>query len=227
MAPEGSHPGSGVGLHDSRLTGGRRPVPPTQAPLPSRQSIRAGWTMGRGGVGAVMRFTELYPTFPEPWKPAVAPSLGPHPCPLTNARHTVLSQHRPVLTEADDLVALGVHVALVHLTVAAVQVMLNVHFPVAFHHCGQGWRVSLRRSLGRPPRTRTRPASAPVSGWSVWVLWSPFPGPTAAAARLCVGQSPVPLGSGDQRCGCIDSGGQEGLHAWPLSWFSPCYCCTF
>lgn len=54
--------------------------------------------------------------------------------PLTNAGDAIVSQHCPVVTEADDLVALGVHVALVSLTVAAVQIMLNIHFPMALHH---------------------------------------------------------------------------------------------
>lgn len=40
--------------------------------------------------------------------------------PLTNAGDAILSQHGPVVAEADDLVALGVHVALVYLAVAAV-----------------------------------------------------------------------------------------------------------
>lgn len=39
---------------------------------------------------------------------------------LTNAGDTIVSQHGPVVTEADDFVALGVHVTFVYLTVTAV-----------------------------------------------------------------------------------------------------------
>ena len=61
-------------------------------------------------------------------KLAAAPAgshSGPLPChrphvPPTDAGDAILSQHCPVITEADDLVAFWVHVALVSLTVAAV-----------------------------------------------------------------------------------------------------------
>lgn len=48
------------------------------------------------------------------------PSSHPPLLPLTNAGDTIVSQHGPVVTEADDFVALGVHVAFVYLTVTAV-----------------------------------------------------------------------------------------------------------
>ena len=47
-------------------------------------------------------------------------SVPAHRQPLTNAGDTVLGQHGPMVAEADDFVALGVHVALVYLAVAAV-----------------------------------------------------------------------------------------------------------
>lgn len=93
--------------------------------------------MFRGQIEAgqeVYKTASAVSRVPESQKPAVAQAVGPHPPPLTDAGDTVLSQHCPVVTEADDLVALRVHVTLIYLTVAAVQVMLNIHFPMAFHH---------------------------------------------------------------------------------------------
>lgn len=49
------------------------------------------------------------------WPSSLLPSL-----PLTNAGDAIISQHGPMVTEADDFMALGVHVALVYLTVTAV-----------------------------------------------------------------------------------------------------------
>lgn len=39
-----------------------------------------------------------------------------------------------MVTETDDMVALGVYVAIVHLAVTAVEVMLDAHLPVTLHH---------------------------------------------------------------------------------------------
>lgn len=52
--------------------------------------------------------------------PALEPSPSPVSTSLTNAGDAILGQHRSMVTEADDLVSLGVHVTLVYLTVTAV-----------------------------------------------------------------------------------------------------------
>lgn len=91
-------------------------------PLPSPQSTHAG--------GREMGVRKLHLRCPGTMEPSCSyrgpklklwappPSLLPHP--LTDAGDAILCQHCPMVTEADDLVALGVHVALIYLTVAAV-----------------------------------------------------------------------------------------------------------
>lgn len=91
---------------------------PSQDPLFTLRSLAGcqGTHAGAEGRQEVYR-RRLCPRTVET---TVASALGPHPHPLTNAGDAVLSQHRPVVTEADDLAALRVYVALVYLTVAAV-----------------------------------------------------------------------------------------------------------
>lgn len=110
----GACPGLGVALGDSDSFVSRDPSF-TLRSLPRCQSTQAGADQG-GGSGSLRNWV---PRVPEPPSPAVAQSLGPTQR-LTNARDTVLSQHGAVVAEADDLVALGVQVALVALAVAAV-----------------------------------------------------------------------------------------------------------
>lgn len=187
----GSHSGLGVALGDSDSVMSHDPF----FALRSRcQSTQAGADQGGGGAG---RLQNWVPHIPEPWRPAVAPSLGPTQ-PLTNAGDAILSQHGAVVAEADDLVALGVQVALVALAVAAVQVVLDVHLPVAFHHCGQGGGLA-----GPPCAARTLSGTHFISS-SQRALSVPVP-------RSLCGKVPVPLARGVQRLlGCIYEGWGAG-----------------
>lgn len=106
-----------------------------------------------GQTVRVRKLTELCLRCPRTWKPSVTTMGLSSITPLTNAGDAILGQHCPMVTEADDPVALWVHVALIYLAVAAVEVVLNIHFPMALHHWGQGGRVSFSLRLQRPPYT--------------------------------------------------------------------------
>ena len=74
-----------------------------------------------GANSSVRKFTKLHLRCPRTMETSCGSSSVPaHRQPLTNAGDTVLSQHGPMVAEADDFVALGVHVALDYLAVAAV-----------------------------------------------------------------------------------------------------------